>query len=60
MHMEGGGNANRITRFLKGFQEGASGEEALKPLLGGGSYEKLDSEISAEWARKGVRIRFAG
>lgn len=56
--MEGGGNARRITEFLKGLHAGKYGEESLAPLLGGGSFEKLEAEISAEWAKKGVQIRF--
>ncbi len=59
-HMEGGGKARRITAFLKGLHEGASGEAALAPLLGGGSFEKLESEITAEWAKKGINISFGG
>jgi len=59
-HMEGGGRGLRMRAFLEGLQGGAAGEEALKPLLGGGTYEKLEAEISAEWARKGVVIRFGG
>ncbi len=59
-HMEGGGKAQRITRFLKGLQAGQRGEASLAPLLGGGSYEKLEGEITAAWARLGVEIRFGG
>ena len=56
--MEGGGKGFRITQFLKGLQSGQSGEAALTPLLGGGSYDKLESEISAAWAKMGVEIHF--
>ncbi len=59
-HMEGGGRGARMRAFLEGLQRGASGEEAVQPLLGGGTYEKLEKEISAEWAKKGVMIRFGG
>lgn len=59
-HMEGGGSGTRIFRFLKGLQTGAQGEAAIAPLLGGGSYEKLEAEISAAWARKGIEIKFGG
>lgn len=59
-HMEGGGKAQRITQFLKGLQAGQRGEASLAPLLGGGSYEKLEGEITAAWARLGVQIRFGG
>lgn len=57
-HMEGGGKAYRMTQFLQGLHEGKRGEEALKPLLAGGSYEKLESEISNSWSRLGVQIKF--
>lgn len=59
-HMEGGGKASRITQFLKGLQAGNQGEASLAPLLGGGTYEKLEGEIAAAWARQGVQIRFGG
>ncbi|MDP3851927.1 MAG: hypothetical protein Q8Q59_15605 [Luteolibacter sp.] len=59
-HMEGGGKATRITKFLQGLHAGQHGEAALKPLLGGSTYEKLEGEISAAWARMGVNIRFGG
>lgn len=57
-HMEGGGKARRITQFLKGMQAGQRGEASLKPLLDGDGFEKLESEISAAWARMGVEILF--
>jgi hypothetical protein len=59
-HMEGGGRGARMRTFLEGLQGGAAGEEAVTPLLGGGTYEKLEKEISDEWAKKGVMIRFGG
>lgn len=60
LHMEGGGKALRITQFLKGLHAGQQGEQALVPLLGGSTYEKLEGEIADAWARLGVRIRFGG
>ena len=57
-HMEGNGNARRITEFLKGLHAGASGEAALEPLHGGRGFGKLEEEISDAWAKKGVRISF--
>jgi hypothetical protein len=60
MHLEGGGKSIRLARFLKGMQAGQQGEAALAPLLGGGTYEKLEAEIAAAWARKGVEIHFGG
>jgi hypothetical protein len=60
LHMDGGGKAIRITEVLKLLQAGQRGETALAPLLGGGTYEKLEGEIAAAWARMGVEIRFGG
>ena len=57
-HMEGGGKAQRMIQFLQGLHQGKHGEEALKPLLGGGDYAKLEKEISAAWSRLGVQIQF--
>lgn len=58
-HMEGGGKAERITAFLTGLHAGKQGQEALKPLIAGGSYEKLQDDIAAAWARMGIEITFA-
>ncbi len=58
-HMEDGGKATRITKFLQGLHAGQSGEAALLPLLGGSTYEKLETDITTAWACKGVNIRFA-
>ena len=60
INIEGGGKTIRLTQFLKGLQAGATGEAALAPLLGGGSYEKLEGEITAAWARMGVQLQFGG
>jgi hypothetical protein len=57
-HMDGGGKSRRISDFLLGLHAGKQGEEALKPLLAGGSYQKLEKEISDAWARMGVEIQF--
>ncbi len=57
-HMEDGGKATRIRKFLQGLQAGQQGEAALLPLLGGGNYEKLEGEITTAWARMGVNIHF--
>jgi hypothetical protein len=59
-HMEGNGKAVRITKFLQGLHAGQQGEEALAPLLGGSTYEKLEAKVAAAWARMGVNIRFSG
>ena len=59
-HMEGEGKAARMTKFLQGLHAGQQGEAALGPLLGGSTYERLEGEVAAAWARMGVNIRFGG
>jgi len=58
LHMEGGGRSMRMTEYLKGLRAGRDGEASLAPLLGGGSYEKLEAEVADAWRRKGVEIVF--
>lgn len=58
LHMEGSGKALRMTEYLKGLRAGRQGEESLAPLLGGGSFEKLEAEFAAAWQKKGVEIVF--
>lgn len=58
LHMADSGQATRITRFLKDLHAGTQGEAALQPLLGASSYEKLEADITAAWARMGVTLSF--
>jgi hypothetical protein len=58
LHMEGGGKSSRVTAYLKGIRAGQSGTEAIAPLLGGSTFEKLEADFSAAWRRKGVEIVF--
>ena len=57
-HMDSGGKTRRIGDFLLGLHAGKQGEDALKPLLAGGDYQKLEQEISAAWAKMDVQILF--
>lgn len=57
-HMDAGGKTKRISDFLLGLHAGKQGEESLKPLLAGGSYQKLEQEISTAWVKMGVEIQF--
>jgi hypothetical protein len=57
-HMQGGGDARRITDYLRGLRLGRSGERALEPLLGDRSFARLEEDISDRWGRLGVEIRF--
>ena len=49
---------SNINAFLMALKEGKSGEEALKSLLNGRSYEELEEDISRSWKSKGVQIDF--
>jgi hypothetical protein len=57
-HMDAGGKSRRLSDFLMGLHAGKQGEEALKPLLAGGDYQKLEQEIASAWAKMGVEIQF--
>ncbi len=57
-HMESSGKPDKINSFLKALREGKQGEEAIAVLLSGRTYEKLQAEISAAWAKKGIEITF--
>ncbi|MEP2776363.1 MAG: hypothetical protein ABJQ29_07010 [Luteolibacter sp.] len=59
-HMSENGHARRITAFLKALHAGENGEQALSHLLAGGTWEKLEKEISDAWGRKGIEISFGG
>ena len=58
LHMEGGGRSARITEYLKGVRAGRTGDAAIAPLLGGGTFEKLEADFAEAWKRKGVEIVF--
>lgn len=57
-HMQDGGRPMRVTQYLKNLHDGKTGEEAIAPLLGGGTFEKLEAEITEAWGRKGIQIAF--
>ncbi|WP_193213782.1 hypothetical protein [Luteolibacter marinus] len=58
LHMEGNGQARRITAYLQKLTDGASYKEALVPLLGGSSFRQLEKEVADAWRKKGVEIVF--
>lgn len=55
-HMES--DRRNVTSFLKALKAGKTGEEALKSLLNGRSFDKLEADISRAWKAKGVEINF--
>jgi hypothetical protein len=58
LHMDGDGDGKRIKSFLKALREGKEGEDALKVLLDGRSFEKLQEDFTKAWSRKGVDFTF--
>lgn len=60
LHMDGDGDGKRMKAFLKALHAGKEGEEALKVLLDGRTFEKLQEEFTKAWSRKGVDFTFEG
>jgi len=58
-HWDGKKDRANITAFLKALKEGKRGEEALKVLLNGRSWEEMEKAISKAWRSRGVRIKFS-
>ncbi len=57
-HMDGDGDRKNINAFLTALNEGKKGEEALKMLLAGRTFDELEEDISAAWRSRGVKIKF--
>jgi len=57
-HMDGDGDGKRIKAFLKALKEGKDGEQALEYLTDGRSFEKVQTEFTKAWGRKGVDFNF--
>ncbi len=59
LHMDGAGDGKRLKAFLMALRDEKEGEEALKVLLDGRTFEKLQEEFVKAWGRKGVDFTFA-
>lgn len=57
-HWDGEGDRANINAFLQALKEGKQGEEALKELLNGRSWEEMEKAISKAWRSRGVKIKF--
>lgn len=57
-HMDGEGDAKRIKALLKAMKAGKKGEEALAVLLDGRTWEQLQAEIAAAYAKEKVTLTF--
>ncbi len=58
LHLDGDGDGKRIKAFLKALRDGKEGEDALKVLLDGRTFEKLQEDFTKAWGRKGVDFTF--
>ncbi len=58
LHMDDAGDGKRLKNFLTALRDGKEGEEALKVLLDGRTFEKLQEGFTKAWSRKGVDFTF--
>ena len=58
LHMENDGDRKNINAFLDALNNGKRGEDALKVLLAGRSYDQLEEDISKAWRSRSVKIKF--
>ncbi|MEJ6645588.1 MAG: hypothetical protein QNL33_20280 [Akkermansiaceae bacterium] len=57
LHLEDDGSRENIVAFMKARREGKSGEDLLKVLLAGRTWEQLSDDILAKWRSKGIKIQ---
>ena len=55
-HMES--DRRNIIKFMKALKNGKKGEDAIKYLLAGRSYDELEKDISKAWKVRGITITF--
>lgn len=58
LHMDNDGDRKNIIQFLTALNEGKQGEEALKVLLAGRTFDELEKLIHKAWRSRGVKINF--
>ncbi len=57
-HWDNDGDRSNLNAFLKALKEGKQGDEALKVLLNGRSWDEMEQQITKAWRSRGVRITF--
>lgn len=57
-HWDGDGDGARLKEFLKGLKRGERGDDALKLLLDGRSWDEMEEEIAKAWRSRGVTLNF--
>ena len=58
-HMDKDGDRTSINAFLKSLKEGKKGNEALKALRAGRSWDEMEEAITKAWRSRGVKITFS-
>lgn len=58
LHIDGAGDGKRLKDFLKAMHDNKSGEEALKVLFDGRTFEQMEQDIVKGWSRKGIDFTF--
>ncbi len=58
IHLDGNKDRANLNAFLKALNKGIQGEEALKVLLNGRSWDEMEAQISKAWSKKGIKITF--
>lgn len=58
LHMDKDGERKNIVAFLTALNAGKEGEEALKALLAGRTFDELEEQIHKAWRSRGVKINF--
>ena len=57
-HWDGDGDAKRLQNFLKALKQGKRGDDALKVLLDGRSWDEMEEEIAKAWRSRGIKLNF--
>jgi len=57
-HYDGEGDAANIKNFLRALKQGKKGEDALKSLLAGRTFDELEQDITKGWRKRGVKLNF--
>lgn len=57
-HWDGEGEAERLKEFLKSLKQGRRGDDALKTLLDGRSWDELEEDVAKAWRGRGIKLDF--
>ena len=58
VHMDGEGDAANLKAYCQALKQGKQGADALKALLAGRTYDKLEEQITKAWRGRGINITF--